>query len=825
MITRQDETGTDDATSSAAARGIVRSRTPFLAPLATGLLVVAAHASTVPMDAWLPVTAESTGTGSAFLTPLSRGALWLVEGHTGLAALLPGLSWPARLAWAPLLLTAAAAMLLSRAFQRLGLPGVAAVLLALVASAGPLLWAQATSPIGAAAGTALAAGLTLMMASRPWLSRAASVALALVGTAVLIGAGPPGAAAVGGVVEELGGIGMGLIALAMVGSLSDRLPVRAVPHAPSPWTLAAAGAGFWALTTPLGAVAQVAVTVPFAWALVASGILTLRAWRGRLPDRRTAAWLVLGLTGWAGVQAFGRPWVARHEMTVLAQQWAHAVASAAVAAPVLTDATPASVLVDAWSRGTPGFAGRVTLARLGEAPPHAPLTLLPGLADVGRWMGLAPASTPAPLATLAEVAAGLPRDVVVAVGLSQAAATHLTPDAWQALATLGSRVGPGGPARARALVGFMGIRAAGSEAAAAPQASLTLLPGDLIGQTGRPSPLDVRIEADADSVRLVERDRLRIAATGIVVAVYQQTGMRLALWSGADGQSLTAGVPGTDGPLVTQVREVLVCRDLPADAAANVTALGVDGALGIRAPVGTRLRVSTTWPDGHPQVAPQVVGAAPDAQTPADDMVLEARAASDAPFGISLRGRPTTVRWQADKAARVCQAPPIPSTAEPPSDVEVHPRVDTSFGAGWHDMEPMGGGRYFRWMSGPRAVLLVALAPSAAGSPEPVTLTLDAQSVGEPGPADRLRLAVNGTWLDARPVPRGRALQAWTLPAALLRPGLNEVLIDTTVTLRPADVQAGADGRVLGLAVYGWRLTHESAVMSSADAVPVPAAP
>lgn len=434
--------------------------------------------------------------------------------------------------------------------------------------------------------------------------------------------------------------------------------------------------------------------------------------------------------------------------------------------------------------------------------------VLPAMADVGRWMGLAPAASPVPLASLAEVADGLPPNVVVAVAISLDAAARLTPDAWQALTALGSRVGPGAP-RARTLVGFTGGRAAGGESAAVPQARLVLLPGDLLGQTGRPSPLDLRLEADAHDVRLFERDRLRVATPGVVVAVYRKTGALLALWTGADTQALTAGVPGTDGPPVRYVREVLPCRDVPADSATDLTALAVDGALGVQAPAGARMLVSAEWPDGHPRATPRVVDASRHASD--DDPVLVA-SADGTPFGITMRGRPAAVRWQADAPARVCQAAPIQAETRAGTtlEIEVHPRVEAAFGGGWHDMEPMGGGHYFRWMAGARAVLLLAL-PTSDAPPGAVTLTLDAQSVGAPGPTDRLRLAVNGSWLDARALAPGRGLQTWTLDGALLREGLNEVLIETTLTLRPSDLRAGADGRLLGLAVYGWRLVAEGA--------------
>lgn len=813
MITRDEGAGTNEMARSGAATGIVRSGGMFWAA-AAGLVVVASHAATVPMDAWLPVSVDGGAVGPAFLTPLSPGEYWTFYAQTALASALAGLPWPSRFGWAPLLLTAIAVVVMSRTFRRLGLPGLPSALLALVATSSPLLWAQATTPFGAAVVTAGSSALALVAVRGVGPSRTLAATSLLGGAAVWALYGVTGAGALSGIVSEVSSAGL---VLAAVGLLGGR---RAGGWAG--WPIGALGATAWALVSPLGAVAQVAAALPFVWTLVAAGILTLLEWRGRAASTRGMAWVALGLVAWTSIQAFGRPWTPRHELTTLARQWARAAADATVDAPLLTDATAASGLVEAWLRGTPAFDARVALDRLPHTPssPRGRWTMLPALADAGRWLGLAPTASPVPLASIAEVADGLPPNVVVAVAVSLDAAARLTPGARQALTALGSRVGPGGAPRARALVGFAGGRAAGGESAAAPQTSLVLLPGDLIGQTGRPSPLDLRLEADAHEVRLFERDRLRVAAPGVVVAVYRRTGARLALWTGADTQSLTAGVPGTDGPVVRYIREVLPCRDVPAGTAADLTTLAVDGALGVQARPGTRIRVSTAWADGHPSAAPQIVD---DPRHVSDaDAVLEATA-DGTPFGITLRGRPATVRWQADAPARVCQAPPIQlvTRAGTTSEVEVHPRAEHAFGGGWHDIEPMGGDRYFRWMAGPRAVLLLALAPSDA-PPGAVTLTLDAQSVGAPGPADRLRLAVNGTWLDARALAPGRGLQTWTLPGALLRPGLNEILVDTTLTLRPSDVRSGTDGRMLGLAVYGWRLAADGADAPQGAAPRVP---
>ena len=136
-----------------------------------------------------------------------------------------------------------------------------------------------------------------------------------------------------------------------------------------------------------------------------------------------------------------------------------------------------------------------------------------------------------------------------------------------------------------------------------------------------------------------------------------------------------------------------------------------------------------------------------------------------------------------------------------PIEMPVVPRQEPYFGSGWHDMEVHPGVGYFRWMSGPRAQVLIALQQRAA-----FTFALDAQPPLAPASGDQVRLSVAGRDLGARPLLATRGIYTWDIPAAAVQIGVNTLTFDITRTARPAPGQAG-DARELGLLVRGWIIT------------------
>jgi hypothetical protein len=134
--------------------------------------------------------------------------------------------------------------------------------------------------------------------------------------------------------------------------------------------------------------------------------------------------------------------------------------------------------------------------------------------------------------------------------------------------------------------------------------------------------------------------------------------------------------------------------------------------------------------------------------------------------------------------------------------MRVTPRAEPHFGIGWHDLEVQPGVGYFRWMSGPRAELLLAL-PRA----EAFTFALDAQAPLPPLPGDEVRLAVGGRDIGARPLLPTRGVYTWDVPADAVRAGVNALALRITRTAGPAHGQVGGDARELGLLVRGWTLS------------------
>lgn len=746
--------------------------------------VVTTHALTTRLDAWRLSDAPTAS------PPLASAV-------QALATALVGVAWPTRLVLVTLLATAVAVACLVLALQRRQMPAVPAVLLGLVAA--PLVWHETTHPTGVALVLAFSALLAWRVSpglvDRAGVGGLAAGALALL-LAGLVHHGAP-LAGLRLVAADLGGPGC-VLALAGLLRADGRGAV-------------ALAAILGAVTTWLGGDAQAAAMLPWAWMAAAAGIGTLWSWRepvaaGARPMPH-AGWLVAGLAAFLILHAGARDWRARAEAADVHALWARAAGRAAAGHPLVAPGhTPAYQLVGAWrrtERPAPDD-GRVGPGAL----------VLPDAVDAAPWTGLALESQPAALASLAEVVEALPAPVLVVVGVARRAVSTLTPDDWQALGRLGGRPAASGPPQARVLIGVSGGRRLGRDAAATDRAVLERLPGDLLEPTNHPSPIDVRIEADAGRVVLTERGRPRATADDLLVAAYRLDGTLLSVWVGAGGRMLGSGLPGTVGPAVRRVRATLACRTVtPADGDADVGDLGVDGVLGVQATPGSRLEVTTRWPEGAPAAPAAFVSTAGAnlLEVPAAEVSPGMRRAwqvDDArPFGLDLRGRPEAVLLTTTATTQVCAAsavPDLPTYRGAP--LTIAPAIDAAFARGWHASEPIGDDRSFRWTDGAAGVLLVGLEfPSPAAG---LVLTLEAQSVGTPGVDDRLRLRVNRWEAPPLPLRPGLATYTWQVPADAFRDGLNEVHLGTTLTIRPADVAAGTDGRLLGLAVYGVRLAE-----------------
>ncbi len=124
---------------------------------------------------------------------------------------------------------------------------------------------------------------------------------------------------------------------------------------------------------------------------------------------------------------------------------------------------------------------------------------------------------------------------------------------------------------------------------------------------------------------------------------------------------------------------------------------------------------------------------------------------------------------------------------------------DAFFAGGWHGAEGVGGNA-IRWTSA-RAVTLVPASKSQA-----VTIAVDARPAASPGDgAVRLHLRVNGESLGERLLVGGTQPYQWRVPAPLWVDGTNELVLDVSRAVRPADA-GGSDTRELGVAVSAIRL-------------------
>lgn len=749
-----------------------------LTPTVTGVLVAAAHASTTRLDGW-------PASGGAGDTPLPDIVL------DSAANLLVGVPWPWRHGVLTLTGAALAMACLAAATRRRGLPPVAAMLVALVAATAPFAWTHAVATSGSVLILPASALLALIATRRDATAHPLTVATALAAavSALAVTAAldvPSPWATFRGVAAELGGPGLVLFAVALT-TRAALLPAAA---------LVTAGA----VTAWLGPGAQMAAMVPWAWMLVADGMSVLRDWRAvgaRGADRVRPAWLVAGLAAWLVVSAASRDWRVRADVADTQHSWARATAAAAGDLPlVAAGRSPAAVRIGAWQRHLAGTADNHDV-RDGAL-------VLPDAAADARWTGAALATTPAALATVADVLTGLPRDAIVVVAVAGDAVKALAPEDWQALGRIGARPSTGRP-QPRVIAGVTGGRLLGQERTGEDEASLVLLPGDLVVPTDIPSPAELHVEAGPRHVVLRERGRIRATGEDLLVAAYRRDGRLLATWTGAGGRWLGAGLPGEAGPPVARLVGTLPCRDVEAHRPMPLDGLSEGGALGLTAPVGTRMTIETAWATTRRPAPPRVV--AGDAHLDeASGSQVELVATGRSPLGIDLRGRPDGVRLRASATVRACAAAPVDAlprvAAGRPATLD--PADDTAFARGWHASEPGAGGRAFRWTDGPRAVLLVhVVEPPDQGT---FALSLDALSAGEPGPADEIRLFVNGQPAGTRRLLKGPVTYRWDLPRALLTPGLNELSLETTLAVRPADVTPGADGRLLGLAVHRARM-------------------
>jgi hypothetical protein len=77
-------------------------------------------------------------------------------------------------------------------------------------------------------------------------------------------------------------------------------------------------------------------------------------------------------------------------------------------------------------------------------------------------------------------------------------------------------------------------------------------------------------------------------------------------------------------------------------------------------------------------------------------------------------------------------------------------------------------------------------------------------------PGDAIDVVVNGAPLGAQPLVEGQPAYLWRVPAAVVRAGVNEIVLVTPEPRSPLDWGRGQDPRPLGFGVRGLTLERAS---------------
>ena len=780
----------------------------WAAPVCAGLVVFATVWLAVPHEAWLPVP-PPVPLADAWQQPIERTTAWLVDAHVAALRRLPG-DVAAAAVIASAVWSALTAVVLARTlrFASLGVP--AAALLALAAASAPLFAWQAGSPLGGGP-LSLFAAMWLWATTRRTDSRFAArvsssprkrwlvVAIMVVAVALALGLGD-GREAVARIRGDLGPIGLLLALVSLSGVIDDDSARRR-----RMWMGAAV---IFGVAAPLPPHLHAAVVLPWTWGIAGDGLARLVRWRGRGAGR----WAMAGLVAWIALHAGRVPWGQQRQHAALVRTWADGVTALVDAGhPLVEDRSTSGRLVAALIRANAGRPAGPRLmspldAYAAAGRGRSPIVVDASVRDRLQWSGLGldavdPNDGGVPLTRLLDA---LPRGTIVLAAISRDAAATLTPVDWQALGGIGLRSPDAGLARGHLVAGVTRARVEGLEAAGTDALRLSVQPGDPIGRTGHRSPIDARLEADGTQVRLFLRDRPILDQPGLVLAFFTTRGDLLG-WRGGRTAAHLDGPPLGDGPVIRhEAVAALPCVDVGATPIA-LDAVSGTGTLGLTWPGGPATMDLRT-PGGPLTVAPRLVdvGAEETATlvTTGPGAAGVTIASDGRPLGATLR-QDGPVAATATPLARVCAAWPLPYRFDLDDGVlelPLLPRFEPLYGAGWHDLE-VGTGGYFRWMSGRAADFRLPLRAARASR-----VVLDAQGVRPPRPGDVVRLLVNGQPAGEFPVYGTRGLYTWEVPAASWRAGINLLRLETTATVRPADLQRGGDPRRLGMLVYGWRL-------------------
>jgi hypothetical protein len=572
----------------------------------------------------------------------------------------------------------------------------------------------------------------------------------------------------------------------------------------------------WLVTLPFPAEIRVAAALPWAWWFVGVGVATLVDWRAG-----TARLATVGVMAWLALHLAARPWGHERQQAALVGTWAHAMAEGVTGAqPLITDTSPVGRLLStlvvrrALATAAPSAIAPREARDATRAGRH-PVVFTAAQLDTLRWGGTAFAPWTATVgASIENILQTLPRGTVTLAVISAEAAGRMSPREWRALGRIGLRLPDASTGRAHALVGLTGARGDALEVAQAGSVRLDVQPGDPLGRTAARAPMDARLEADARRVSIWLRGQVFLdRVEGLALAFFTTRGDLLG-WRSGSGPAHLDGPPlGVEPATRAMAVAALPCMTIAAGRETDVTALTDSSALGVTWSTVTRLDVTVERPREWQASVMRLARTGTDASGPMPidngmgDRAFAVQGQSGDTAGVYLRGPVSSARARADHDVQVCAAWPMALALVPapePIAIAVAPRHEPYFGGGWHEMEVQPGVGYFRWMSGPRAQVLVPLQGATR-----FRFALDAQAPLAPEPGDVVRLMIAGREIGALTVLPTRGIYSWEVPADAVRAGVNALTIAITRTARPAEGQS-RDTRQLGLLVRGWSITAVS---------------
>ena len=801
---------------------IVRTAHAVWPTLAAAVVVTTVWAA-MPHGAWLPfgdVPPDALLTrGDAFADAWQAPLAWPTNYLAALQVRLGALVWPHDHVGGAIgvaaTLAAASVAVQAIALRATGLTAPLSALLALVSIAGPLLARQSGSPLGAGPVTLVSALLLWRLVRQrvrvhvTWFGALATTAFVAVGIGVLAGLSaalgrwlhsPPAATTLAMLRHDLGLAGLVLLFPALGRRDSALVPRERV------WLGAAV---LWLATTPMAPAVRAAVLLPWLWWLAGAGLAQVLAWRGPHASR----WAAAGLLAWMAIHVAKVPWGHQRQAAALTRTWADGViAGIDLADPWLREDSARGRLISGLLASPISSTGHAPIvdvahARAAIEAGRRPLAVGQSGAESLRWGGVALAAADEDAgASIQRILDGLPQGTVVLAAVSRDAASRMSPAQWQSLGRIGLRLADAGTARAHVVAGVTRARIEALELARAGSVRLDVQPGDPLGRTGTRSPTDARLEADDRSVRVHVHGRPLLDRDGLALVFFSTRGDLLAWRAGVTADHLDGPSLGS-GPRVHSIgAQVLPCVEVMPGRQTDVTSLTSTHALGIAWQSPGHLDLHVTRPAGAADrislAAEATDPTAPQLQPGGSGRYRITPRVPRRPAGLYLPGSIAGAHVVSTAPARVCAALPLPhllDTSDRRIELPVLPRYEALFGDGWHPIERLAGGGFFRWMADRRATIRLPLRTNAS-----VRLSLDAQGLASSTPDDRVNLIVNGHPGRPQSFHQTRGLYGWEVPSAWLTSGVNTLMLETSRTVRPADLTPGADPRRLGLAVFGW---------------------